>query len=115
MSNILNLNEKLFQLLDDMSQDKVDIKKAQAMVNVSNAINNNAKLMLQAAKMSGNQGFSASVIGTTPVIEQGSKDTYQRMTEFAHFSGYSSIPVAIGKMGKADFEKAFKNSELQGD
>lgn len=108
MSNIIELNKTLFKTLEGLENETVDIKKAQAIVNVSNAINSNAKLMIQAAKISGNSKISDAMIGSDNMNRLQLKDTYDQKLEFAIELGYKSMGEAISKIGKEKFEKRFK-------
>lgn len=109
--NIIELNKKLFETLEKIESGEMDIKKAQAMVNVSNAISSNAKLMLSAAKLAKNPAITNQLLGS----DNGSKrrledaDMYELKTEFALSKGYNNASEAIGKMGVNAFNEAFKN------
>lgn len=107
MSNILELNDKLFQVLEGLENDTMDIKKAQAIVNVSNAINNNAKLMIQAAKLSKNPNIGALMIGDEKITQMKTEDLYKKKLEFSLSIGYNDVASAIGKIGKNEFERKF--------
>lgn len=121
MSNILELNNKLYDLLNDLEDGKADVKKAQAMVNVSNAIHNNVKLTLQVAKLTGNAKVGNLLLGmdseddqTTPTPAQVSKAVALRKEEFqkklakAKELGYSTVEEAHQQMGKHKFNEALK-------
>ena len=109
MSNIIELNEKLFKTLEGLEDGTMDIKKAQAIVNVSNAISSNAKLMLQAAKLSKNPRIAHAMLGPENAKELEPKSTYDMKLEFAQREGYHNISEAIAKMGKQEFEQQFKD------
>lgn len=111
MSNIIELNEKLFKVLEGLESGTTDIKTAQAMVNVSNAISNNAKLMLAAAKISKNPNIGNMMMGEKMVKELKPKDTYDKKLEFAQLNGFKDIAAAITKLGKAEFEQQFRDEQ----
>lgn len=111
MSNIMELNKKLFEALDDLENDKIDIKKAQAMANISAEINKNAKLMFQVAKHSKNENFGNLLLGEEAVEKTKPKDIYQLKLEFAQLNGYKDVAHAIQKLGKVEFEQQFKDEQ----
>ncbi len=105
--NILELNKKLGAVLEGLENGSIDAKKAQAMVNVSNAMTNNAKLILSAAKLTKSKQMAASLMGAN-TSELEYNDLYEHKTDFALSQGYKNIVEAIGKMGKGTFEDKFK-------
>jgi hypothetical protein len=109
MSNILDLNEKLFQVFDKLEKGELDPKQAQSLVNVSNAISSNAKLMLQAAKISKNPNISNLMLGEEMAKKIEPKDTYTQKLEFSQENGFHDIAAAITKLGKKEFEQQFKD------
>lgn len=111
MSNIIELNKTLFKVLSGLEAGTTDIKTAQAMVNVSNAISNNAKLMLQAAKISKNPNIGNMMMGEKMVKELKPKDIYQLKLEFAQLNGFKDVASAIAKLGKAEFEQQFRDEQ----
>ena len=111
MSNIIELNNKLFKVLDGLEDGTIDIRKAQAVVNVSNAISNNAKLMLQAAKICKNPNIGNFMMGEETLLKINPKDTYQLKLEFAQLNGFRDVAAAINKLGKSEFEKQFKDEQ----
>jgi hypothetical protein len=105
----MELNEKLFKTLEGLEDGSVDIKKAQAIVNVSNAISTNAKLMIQAAKLSKNPNIANAMIGTENAKQLEIKSTYDLKLEFAKKEGFNNLSDAIAKLGKPEFEQQFKD------
>lgn len=108
MSNIIELNKKLFDTLEGLEKGTVEIKKAQAIVNVSNAICNNVKMALQAAKISKDPNIGRLMIGEDNMKRLETNDVYEKKLEFAARLGYKNISDAFSHMGKAKFEKEFK-------
>lgn len=106
MSNIIELNKKLFETIEGLENGTVEIKKAQAIVNVSNAIANNAKLVISAAKLSKNPNMGSMLLGIE--APEPPKDTYDKKLEFAKSLGYKNITEAISKKGKLEFDSDFK-------
>lgn len=103
------MNKMLFQALEDVKNDKLDIKKAQTMVNISSAISTNAKLMLQVAKLSKNPNIGELMLGEETVKKVAPKTVYDQKLEFAKKEGYSSVGEAIAKLGKREFEMQFRD------
>lgn len=111
MSNIIEMNKMLFQALEDIKNDKLDIKKAQAMVNVSNAISTNAKLMLQVARLSNNPKIGELMLGESTIKDVAPKTVYELKLEFAKKEGFANIAEAIEKLGKSEFELQFRDEQ----
>jgi len=109
MSNIMELNKKLFSTLEDLENDKIDIKKAQAVANLSAEINKNAKLMFQVAKYSKNEKFGNLLLGDEAVEKTKEKDLFQRKYEFAQSEGFKDVASAIAKLGRPEFEQQFED------
>ena len=112
MSNIVELNEKLYKLMEGLEQGKVDHKTAQTMINVSSAIAENAKLLLAAAKLSKNPNITSLMIGEGNSRKLAFKDGYDERLEYAIELGYANIAEAIAGMGKANFEQKLKSRSL---
>jgi hypothetical protein len=105
----MELNKKLFETLDALENDKIDIKKAQAIANISAEINKNAKLMFQVAKYSKNENFGNLLLGDDAVEKTRTKSVYEKKLEFAQQEGFKDIASAIAKFGKAEFELMFRD------
>lgn len=112
MSNIVELNEKLYKLMDGLETGKVDSKTAQAMINVSTAIAANTKILLDAAKFAKNPNISNMMIGEENAKRLAYKDGYDERLNFAIEMGYDNIAEAIAGMGKANFEQKLKSRSL---
>ncbi|WP_416440413.1 hypothetical protein ACH3O9_11185 [Leeuwenhoekiella sp. A16] len=107
-NDLKELNDILFDTLRGIKDNSVDVKQANAVIGVSNALVNNAKVQLQAMKLSG---------GKTPPkflsIEAGPQTTnfknkHEAMTAYAQNIGERNVADAISKHGKKDFEKGLK-------
>jgi len=107
--NILELNQKLYETLQNLEDGKIDNKKADSIVNVANAITNNTKLLLNVAKTAKSQNMAAIILGTETAKEIENRDVWQRKADFALKLGYDNLSDAIGKLGKSEFENKFKN------
>lgn len=106
--NILELNTELANTLRDLKDGKIDTQQANSIVNIANAMTNNAKILLQAAKIAKNESVAALVIGNDKVKELQHEDAYTARTEFALKLGYKNLSEAMGEMGRAHFERRFK-------
>lgn len=109
MNNLTELNEILFQTLRDVKDDKIDIKKAQSITNVSNSIIQNAKTQLQAYKLTnGNASVDAFIEVSENQSKQLPEKLYEQKLQFSKESGYKSLGEALAQLGKTEFEKQFK-------
>ena len=107
--NISELNNKLFKALEGIEEGTLEIDKAKAMVNISTAITNNAKLILQAAKMSENVQMANELFSPKQgMITLTPDDTYMKKNIFAKKLGYNNVSEALASMGKDNFEEKFK-------
>jgi len=109
MANDFNtLNETLFQLLNDVKEGRVDEKKAQTMVNIGNALANNAKIQMAAFKLTnGKTGMPMLSRNADPkmTLVTGSSRSHA-VTEVAVQNGYKNVAEAVAVMGKDKFNKA---------
>lgn len=107
--NISELNNKLFNALEGIEEGTLEIDKAKAMVNISTAITNNAKLILQAAKMSENVQMANDLFSPKQgMLTLNPDDTYMKKNTFAKKLGYNNVSEALASMGKDNFEEKFK-------
>ena len=114
MSNNLNeLNTILFDTLRGVKSGDVDTKKAQTITSVSNAIINNAKTQLNAAKLMKSGAVVKTDFFETLQLEQTNeaiedKSLYDRKLRFSKKLGYSNLAEAISALGSREFEMKFK-------
>lgn len=126
MSNLNRLNDILFSTLDQVVEKKLDHKDANAVVQVSNSIINNAKLQLAAYKIA-NKGAIPEMFGlpegnkkTIPItlpenkpltseekIVMDARDKHATMLKFANGSGFRNTAEAIGEMGSIKFKESY--------
>lgn len=107
--NISELNNKLFKALEGIEEGTLETDKAKAMVNISTAITNNAKLILQAAKMSENIQMANELFSSKQgMITLNPNDAYVQKNTFAKKLGYNNVSEALASMGKDNFEEKFK-------
>lgn len=109
--NILELNKKLYETLEALENDKIDIKKADGIVNVANAITNNTKLLINVAKIANSENVASLILGDEAVNKIESESTYSRKVDFALSLGYSSVPEAMGAIGSDNFNRKFQNEK----
>ncbi len=108
--NLEQLNTTLFQTLNDLKSKKIDEKKANAIVNISNAIIKNTSVQLTAFKMMKGQIKAPKSITNKEVFATlGTGDTYDQKTEFAKKLGFKSVSDAIDEFGLKPFNEKFKN------
>lgn len=110
--NIIELNKQLYDLMDKVEKGEVDLKKAQTMINISNAINSNAKLMCSVAKLSKDPHIVQNLIGVEPskqiTTETSPKDLFDLKLNYARSLGYENLGEALAAAGKHKFEEGFK-------
>lgn len=105
-NNLNSLNEILFETLRGVKDGTIDDKKAQTITNVSNSIINNAKMQLNAYKLTKGVAYSETFgKPSRNVLESG--DKYEQMNEFALLKGYTSVTEGMSKLGRAEFTKEF--------
>ena len=113
MANDLNeLNSILFDTLRGVESGKKDVKQANAVIGISNALINNAKVQLQAIKLSGRKGSPDFFSLPEPSSEEkGSRanDKHDLMMQYAVEIGCDSVAHAFGKVGKDQFIKDFES------
>lgn len=107
--NLNDLNEKLYKTLEGLEDGSIEPKKAQAIVNVNNAINGNCKLILDAAKLSKNPNILGVIMDADKASELEYQSTHQKKTDFALSLGYKNLAEAIGKLGLSEFERRFRD------
>ena len=131
MANDLSmLNEVLFEVLKGVKNDSIDGKKAQTIVNIGNSIVNNAKIQLQAYKVTGGRtnigllgpgneeedetpkqtSMIIPMVASEPEKEKilTNKKGQSRLElalEYAKEEGYKNVAEAIAVKGKVNFNK----------
>lgn len=112
MSNktLADLNDVLFDTLEKLSKDEIKPTKAKQIIDVGNAIVNNAKTQLMAFKMMKGKAMPPTVVGLPPSshVPAQAQDTYEQKSDFAHQLGYDNVAAAIASLSKERFEKRFK-------
>jgi len=121
-NNLSELNEILFNTLRKLENKEIDLDQARAVSNMGNTIINNAKVQLDAYKLTG--GKTGTHLfgpndnhGHQAIAEQneGPKtkkirlphNTYDRQELYAVSLGYKSPGAAIAELGKDDFILGF--------
>lgn len=107
--NLNDLNDILFDTLEAVKSGTMSEKQAQTVVNVSNSIINNAKIQLQAYKMTkGKTAMTLLSPNNDPKMQMPESNMNERSVaalEYAREKGYKNIAEAIAVMGKEDFNK----------
>lgn len=115
MNNLNELNTVLFDTLRGVKDGTIDDKKAKSITGVSNAIINNAKLQLNAAKFikggSINTAYFGEISAKNQLKSSPENDLYSDKLEFAISMGYKNLADAISQVGKNTFEQKFKASK----
>ena len=107
MANDLNeLNSILFDTLRGVKDGTIETMKANVVVGISNALVNNAKVQIQAIKLTGSKKPTRFLgVQAGPEITE---DRHQNMTIYAKKMGYDSVTEAINNEGKDDFVNSFE-------
>ena len=108
MPNDLNeLNTILFETLRGVNKGDVDTKQANAVIGLSNAVVNNAKVQIQAMKLSGKKTppKMLSIQGTDRITGDKHKD----MLTYAQELGFTSVAEAMAEISKDQFKKDFQS------
>ncbi|WP_315055178.1 hypothetical protein [Chryseobacterium indoltheticum] len=110
--NLQELNVNLGDVFLQLKEGKIQPDQANALVNVSNSIINNAKVQLQGIKQFHDLGYepSATQSGSVKKIVG---DVFDRKFQFAQSIGHSNVSAAIAKLGKEKFEELFHNSTFK--
>lgn len=103
------VNDILFQVLNDVKEDKMEHAKAKTIVDVAGAIAKNASLQLQAFKLTkGKTAAPKTLIKGKVFATLGSGDLHAQKTEFAISLGYKDVVDAIGDLSAFVFNKRFQ-------
>lgn len=102
MANDLNeLNSILFDTLRGVKDGTVDSKNANAVIGISNALVNNAKVQLQAMKLAG-QKQPTNFLG---IDGPKNHNRYEASAEVAKKEGFKNVSEAIKAFGKQTFNE----------
>lgn len=108
--NLNDLNDILFDTLDKVKSGQMSEKQAQTVVNVGNSIINNAKIQLQAFKLTkGKTAMSLLTPNKDPKMklpEKGINNRSEAALQYALAEGYKNVAEAIAVMGKSKFDNA---------
>lgn len=127
-NNLNNLNDILFETLNNLKEGKTDVATAKAVCNLGGTIIQNAKLQLEAYKIT--EGQTSSQVFLDEFKDHGPNEvqapkqkpeptyrpasrtllpngTYERQALFAKERGFNGPSHAIGKLGKETFMAAF--------
>lgn len=106
-NNDLNeLNSILFDTLRGVTSGEIDTKKANSVIGLSNALVNNAKVQIQAMKLTG-QRTPTKFMSLTESTGKPT-DKHEAMMVFAKSIGYDSVAEAIAEESKPVFIKKFE-------
>lgn len=119
MKNLEDLNNQLFEVLQDLKNDTIKPDKAKAMVEISNSIVSTNKTMLDAYKLTNGNAYSDKANqNKLPKPETKTETKPETKTEFTSKEkyavklGFGSHGDAIVKMGKDNFDKAFNKQKI---
>lgn len=108
--NLNDLNDILFDTLEAVKSGKMSEKQAQTVVNVGNSIINNAKIQLQAYKLTkGKTSMTLLTPNKDPKMkmpEKGINNRSQAAFDYVVQNNYKNVAEAIASMGKTEFDRA---------
>lgn len=101
-NNLQTLNERLFDTLDKLKDGKIKKEYAKVVNEIAGTIINNAKVQLDALKVTRGLGSQAEIFGVkslegAPKI--GSKSLYQYKMEFSIFKKHDNVANCIASLG----------------
>ena len=107
-NDLTELNNVLFTTLKKVESGELDDKKAQTIVNIGNAIVNNAKIQLSAFKLTGGK-TNISLVGANKNsalrLANGRNNRSDFAYDFAFHKGYKNVAEAVSVMGSHKFNK----------
>lgn len=112
-NNLLTLNDRLYETLDKLKEGKIKKEDAKVINEIAGTIINNAKVQLDALKVTKGLGSQAAIFGVkslegAPKI--GSKSLYDYKIEFSISEGYNNVAQCISACGgNVSFDIKFKN------
>lgn len=110
-NNLQSLNEKLFETLDKLSKGTMKKEDAKVVNEIAGTIINNAKVQLDAIKVTRGLGSQAQIFGvqsTAGVAVIGSNSLYDYKMEFAIFKGHKNVAACIAELGNVRFDSEFR-------
>lgn len=107
--DIDTVNDVLFDTLQKLQNNTIEIPKAKAIIDTAGAIAKNAGLQLQAFKLTkGKTAAPKTLIKGKVFATLGNGDVHTQKTEYAQSLGYKDVVDAIGNLGNLKFNKQFK-------
>lgn len=109
-NNLQTLNHTLFETLEKLQKKEITKEEAKVINEIAGTIINNAKVQLDAVKITKGMGSNAELFGVKtlgPTPDLNDDDLYNLKMEFSIFKGHSNVSNAIGALGKFNFEKEF--------
>jgi hypothetical protein len=110
--NLQILNENLGDVFLELKQGKITPEQANALVNVSNSMINNAKVQLQGVKQFHDLGYEPSA-NQSGSVKKILGDVFDRKFQFSQSIGHKNVSDAIAKLGKEKFEELFHHSQFK--
>lgn len=108
-NNLTELNNALFETLNQLQNKSIKPSEAKAIVDVGNAIINNAKTQLSVIKMVSGSVMLPEVLGFKGAhLKIQNSNKYDDLQDFAISLGYKNVTEAINDLGKNKFSNQFK-------
>lgn len=111
--NLQTLGDNLFDLFNQVKEDKMDLEKASTLVTISNTIINTAKVQMAGIRQLNELGYGSNLTGYSPNLTQNAQveniigDVFDKKYEYAKLLGYKNVSDAYGILGKEEFERKF--------
>jgi hypothetical protein len=103
------VNDVLFDTLQKLQDNKIELPKAKAIIDTAGAIAKNASLQIQAFKITkGKTAAPKTLVKGKVFATIGNGDVHSQKTEFAQSLGFKGVVEAIEDMGSYKFNDKFK-------
>lgn len=105
------VNDVLFDTLQKLQDNNIEIPKAKAIIDTAGAIAKNASLQIQAFKITkGKTAAPKTLIKGKVFATIGNGDVHSQKVEFAQSLGYKDLSDAFADLGTYEFNKKFKKA-----
>lgn len=111
MENNLNeLNATLFDTLNKVKNGEIKKEEAKVINEIASTIINNAKVQLDAYKVTRGVGNQAKMFGVEHAGNKTllSEDVYAQKVEFSVYKGFTNVGDCMASLGNIKFNQEFK-------
>lgn len=114
-NNLGTLNDTLFETLNKLKAGTIKLEDAKAINDIGSTIISNAKLQLDAIKITKSITENAKTTfgieqpaGSISLLNETNKSMYDYKLEFSIHKGFKNIATAMSDLGTAGFDAAFR-------